>query len=222
MEHDLIVPDAPSFAYQIHEIFLGECYKFISVNQAPLIYDCGSNIGVSILYFKSLFPNTTIKAFEADEKIYTILAHNIQHLHGVTVTQKAVWINNETHSFNSEGADGGSLVNQSETTQKVQAIRLKDLLSQEKEIDFLRLDIEGAEVAVLEDCTDNLSVIKNLFIEYHSLVNEEQKLDVLLSTLTHAEFRYHMETASHQDNVFLSPKAWYNMDLQLNIFAYRV
>lgn len=115
MDHDLIVPDAPSFAYQVQEIFTNECYKFASSHQTPLIYDCGANIGISILYFKTLFPNAIIKAFEADEKICTILEHNVQHLENVEVFQKAVWINNETISFNSEGADAGSLVNESET-----------------------------------------------------------------------------------------------------------
>ena len=45
------------------EIFIHEVYKFESRNSNPCIIDCGSNIGMSILYFKCLYPYSTITAF---------------------------------------------------------------------------------------------------------------------------------------------------------------
>ena len=47
----------------------------------------------------------------------------------------------------------------------VTCVRLKDLL--DDDIDFLKIDIEGAEYAVLKDCSDDLTNVKNLFVEYH-------------------------------------------------------
>ena len=38
------------------EVFLGRPYYFRSHTSAPVIIDCGANIGVSVLYFKKLFP----------------------------------------------------------------------------------------------------------------------------------------------------------------------
>ncbi len=220
--HEFIVPDAPSFAYQVKEIFLDNAYKFNSTNEKPIIYDCGSNIGTSLLYFKSLFPHAIIKAFEADKKIYDILVHNTKYLTDITYFHRAVWINEENLSFSSEGADGGSLVNNVGTSIEVQGIRLKELLKNEKNIDFLKLDIEGAETVVLEDCQDSLSHINNIFIEYHSMIEQPQTLNTILSILTNAGFKYYLDAAMKQNQVFVSRKPWANMDLQVNIYAYKI
>ena len=57
---DLIFPgfqfiDNESFINQYIEIFTNEILYFESEEKAPLIIDCGSNIGVSISFFKILF-----------------------------------------------------------------------------------------------------------------------------------------------------------------------
>jgi hypothetical protein len=67
------IPDLPSFVWQFKEIFVDEIYKFNSENKEPIIFDCGANVGTSCLYFKQLFPNGKIKAFEADPMIANVL-----------------------------------------------------------------------------------------------------------------------------------------------------
>src|SRR5690606_3275073 len=51
------VPDCLSFIYQYKEIFADNSYRFESENDHPVIIDCGSNIGLSILFFKELYPH---------------------------------------------------------------------------------------------------------------------------------------------------------------------
>ena len=46
------VPDAPSVAWQIKEIFGDECYKFLSSSKSPVIYDCGANVGLAFFISK--------------------------------------------------------------------------------------------------------------------------------------------------------------------------
>lgn len=215
----LRVPDVVSFAYQIKEIFSNEIYKFKSDKESPLIYDCGANIGTSVLYFKQLFPNSKIKAFEADEKIAAVLKENIGHLKDVELLQNAVWINDEMLTFNSEGADGGSLVGSFDNKQQVKALRLKNLLENDEEIDFLKMDIEGAESEVIKDCADSLGNVKNVFIEYHSFKNREQDLDEILRILRINGFRYFMETINKPANPFIQINNADPMDLQVNIFG---
>ncbi|HNW25910.1 MAG TPA: FkbM family methyltransferase [Candidatus Gastranaerophilaceae bacterium] len=215
------VPDAVSFAYQIKDIFLDEVYKFKPKTEAPLIYDCGANVGTSILYFKREFPNSKIKAFEADEKIHEYLIENIKDFSDVEVYHKAVWVNNDNLCFNSEGADAGSIVNNFDCKQTVKALRLKELLQKESEIDFLKMDIEGAETDVIIDCAEELKKVKNVFIEYHSIVDKPQTLDKILSIITNAGFRYHLQNISNQQHPFIERNIYCNMDLQVNIFGYR-
>src|SRR5688572_3562695 len=38
------------------ELFEDEIYRFTAAHSSPLIIDCGANIGLSILYFKQLYP----------------------------------------------------------------------------------------------------------------------------------------------------------------------
>lgn len=215
----LIVPDVVSFAYQVKEIFGDEIYKFKSSSDAPLIYDCGANIGISVLYFKTLFPNSKIKAFEADEKICAILRENTQNLSDVEIFHNAVWINDEELTFSSEGADGGSLINDFDCKQTVKAIRLKEILETEQEIDFLKIDIEGSEFEVILDCKEELKKVNNIFLEYHSIVGIEQSLGEILTVLTHAGFRYHIQNISSQPCPYIKQNLWCNMDLQVNIFG---
>jgi hypothetical protein len=89
-------------------------------------------------------------------------------------------------------------------------------------VDFLKLDIEGAEADVLEDCAPLLPIVCQLFIEYHSEPTKEQRLDRILSILRNAGFRVYLREA--WDNLqypFLPRRRRMVYDLQLNIFAYR-
>ena len=48
------------------EIFIKQEYYFNTANPAPVILDCGSNIGMAALYFKFLYPEAIIQCFEPD------------------------------------------------------------------------------------------------------------------------------------------------------------
>src|SRR5262245_6977657 len=60
-----------SFVYMFEEIFAKASYSFHSDTDRPLIFDCGSNIGMSVLFFKKLYPTARITAFEPDPRILT-------------------------------------------------------------------------------------------------------------------------------------------------------
>lgn len=216
------VPDIPSFLGQCRELFVDEIYRFNSDTDNPVIFDCGANIGASCIYFKRLYPMAAIKAFEPDVGIANYLKKNILQngLHGVEVIESAVWIHNEGIEFSSEGADGGSIQG-SKDLQKVTTIRLKDYLEREKSIDMLKIDIEGAEYDVLEDCQDSLGKVKNIFVEYHSWNNSRQNLSKLLMILEKNSFRYFINGLRNRKHPFVNKGLDQNMDLQLNIFGVR-
>lgn len=216
------VPDVVSFAFQVNDIFIDNSYQFNSQTNSPIIYDCGANVGTSILYFKKLFPKSIIKAFEADTNVFNYLEQNVKSFSDVQLFNNAVWINNDEISFNSEGADGGSLINNFETKQKIKAIRLKELLQKEEKIDFLKLDIEGAETDVILDCANELNKVEYLFVEYHSIVNHPQSMGEILSAMTNAGLRYHLETVMAQPFPYIQRNIFNNMDLQMNIYGYRI
>ncbi len=223
--HTLYIHDRASFRLGKNELFKDEVYKFISSRPDPYIIDCGSNIGMSILYFKSLYPGSRILGFEADPHIFSFLEKNIRsfNLASVTVINKAVWdADDQVLSFLAEGGAGGRLQQKSGQFKYIDVMtaRLKNYLNED--IEFLKIDIEGAEYKVIEDCFDQLGLVKNLFIEYHSLVNEEQNLHHILKIVHDAGFRYHIKEAYTTPTPFIERRLNVGMDLQLNIFCFRL
>ena len=75
LNYNITLVDSLSFIWQFQEIFVDEIYKFNSRNNSPVIFDCGANVGTSCLYFKRIFPNSVIKAFEADPEIAKVLSN---------------------------------------------------------------------------------------------------------------------------------------------------
>ena len=89
----------------INEIFVEGIYKQ-QLQPRPFIIDCGANIGLSVIYMKSLYPQATIIAFEPDEKNFELLKTNMRNFEfeQVEIRQEAVWIENTTLQFASEGS----------------------------------------------------------------------------------------------------------------------
>jgi len=208
----------------MQQIFADEYYRFHRDNDSPVIYDCGSNVGTSCAYFKMIYPNSIIKAFEAEQGIADLLKTNIKinGLSNIEVIEKAVWVDNNGVDLSVEGADGSS-VYLGDNLRKVNSQRLKDLLDSESNVDMLKMDIEGAENDVILDCGDSLRVVNNIFIEYHAYVNSKQKLSSILNVLEQNKFRYFIINDSDRNMPLInrSNKNYPSVDLQLNIFGYR-
>lgn len=220
----LRITDIASFNFLKHEIFDQQIYNFRSEKTDPLIIDCGANIGMSVIYFKKMYPEAKIIAFEPDKYIFDVLEENVKTygLSNVTLINKACWNAETTLRFFSEGADGGRKAEDNETERiiTVDTIRLKNYLKEK--IDFLKIDIEGAEVEVLPDIKDDLKNVENIFVEFHSFVNKEQRLPEILEILRKAGFRFHLSSVgviATQPYIFHPEYA--SMDNQINIFGWR-
>ena len=220
----LTVPDTMSFLWQHKEIFADEFYYFESREREPVIFDCGANVGMSVLYFKKLFPKARITAFEAEPEIAALLQNNLRnnHITDVKVVDKAVWTDDQGIWFGSESADSSSIYSHAEK-KKIASIRLKDFLLSESRIDFLKIDIEGAEKEVLNDCRQALGNVKNLFVEFHSYIGNPQGLAEIIQIFEENGFRYYIDTNQHRLKPFTNYRYRGNdvMDLQLNIFGWR-
>jgi len=220
-----LLPDALSFIWQFKEIFVEEYYRFETDSKAPIIFDCGANVGTSCAFFKYHFPQSRILTFEPNLKIVEYLKRNIKNnsLENIEVIEKAVWINNNGLELGMEDADASSIYLDKNKT-KVESIRLKDYLEKEEVVDMLKMDIEGAEVEVLKDCRESLTNVKNIFVEYHSYSSNSQKLSEIIRVLESSGFRYFVMQPENRSQPFINKLNKFNptMDLQLNIFAYRV
>ncbi|MDE1924849.1 MAG: FkbM family methyltransferase [Patescibacteria group bacterium] len=139
-------------------------------------------MGLATLYFKKLYPNARIIAFEPSDKAFKFLKRNTKNLSDITLVHAALSDNPGTldyFSFKHRPSDvGGTTVtktadakqkdfNQKTEVQKVKTIRLSDFI--EGEVDFLKMDIEGSEILVLRNLRDakKLKNVSEIVMEYH-------------------------------------------------------
>ena len=215
--------DALSFLCTYIDIFQSEVYRFACSDDSPLILDCGANIGLSVIYFKKLFPDSRVIAFEPAPSLFSALRRNCDSFgfSGVELISKAVWSCDSVLRFADAGSVAGKVAEDknSENTIEVRACRLKDYL--DRKINFLKLDVEGAETDVLVDCADALVNVANIFVEYHSFENQPQRLDELIAVLSKAGFRLHIRSTATSPHPFLARRIRLGMDLRLDIFGFR-
>ena len=217
-----LLADHLSFIWQYKEIFVDQFYDFPNTKSSPIIFDCGANIGTSCLFYKIMYPNAKILAFEADPAICNVLSDNVNAFSmNVELVGAAVWNKDGEIELNIEGADGASVVavNNSSNLTKVKSVRLRDWITRYSLIDFLKMDIEGAEYEVIMDCKEVLHKINYLFVEYHSIAGQPQNLDEILSTISSAGFRYILVPVHTVVKPFYHKSKGNNVDFQINIFA---
>lgn len=206
------------------ELFLSEIYRFETKNSNPIIIDCGANIGLSSIYFKTIYPNATLYAFEPDESLFKLLSQNIAvngfqdtHLH-----QEAVWIEDCTLSFSKKGSEASHIDLTNHSAHKVKAIQLASFLAQFDQVDFLKMDIEGAEFQVVADCLDELKKVDHFFLEYHGKVDQTKQLYTLLQQVESIGFNVYIKMAADQlTSPFYQKQTGTPYDVQLNIFCYK-
>ncbi len=214
---------APEFLYGMHELFIDEIYKQ-QLSSRPYIIDCGANIGLSVIYMKQLYPDAEIVAFEPDAQNFELLKQNIQSFgySQVIPRKEAVWIENTKLRFANEGSMSSKIeLSASSNTIEVDAIRLVDFLT--RPVDFLKIDIEGAEFVVMKDIQHKLYLVKNLFLEYHGSFDQNDELNQLLVLIVKNGFSYYIKEAiSVYDRPFNRIKnPLISYDVQLNIFCFR-
>lgn len=204
------------------EIFIQEIYK-IKLPVKSYIIDCGANIGLSVIYLKQLYPDAQILAFEPDDTNFELLTKNASSFKNVELKKEAVWIEDTTIGFSNEGSMSSKLQQDMHSSNKVTATRLKNFLN--RKVDFLKIDIEGAEYEVLKDIEPALFNVENLFLEYHGNFSQNQELSHILDIITKNGFHFYIkEAAPVYKSPFFDPffstskKDW---DVQLNIFCFQ-
>ena len=122
--------------------------------------------------------------------------------------------------FEAEGSWGGHIRDdQNAVGMKVKTIKLDSLL--DRHVDFLKIDIEGAETDVIMQSKELIAKnVSKLFLEWHSVENTPQRLGEILSFFEKHGFRYHIKEALNRPTPFFyTPKG--RMDSQLDIFLWK-
>lgn len=205
MGFDLRYSDLLTLCPQWDDLFVKQTLRFTSGRPSPRILDCGANVGLASLYFKRAYPSARITAFEADPAIHAFLTENLARngASDVDAVNGAVWTETGEIDFRCEGADSGSIERFAGdlrgVTRRVPAWRLRDLIAKEP-VDLLKLDIEGAERAVLEDCVGVLENVRAICLDLHEVDPGRRHTAAVLDLLSREGFVYSLDQ--------LSPLPW--------------
>ncbi|SRR6266496_5315687 len=221
--HKIFFHRRNEFLHGLNEIFIDEIYK-TKLPEKVRIIDCGAHIGLSVIYLKRICPSAFITAFEPDEKNFDLLKQNIQsfQLQDVNLRKEAVWIANTELNFSNEGTMASKIeTGKSPSGSKVKAIRLNDIINEK--IELLKLDIEGAEYKVMKDIENKLSLVENIFLEYHGNFYQNNELIELLQILKRNQFTFYIKEAHPSyPTPFYRENTNRDYDIQLNIFCFRL
>ncbi|HZS62155.1 MAG TPA: FkbM family methyltransferase [Gemmatimonadaceae bacterium] len=178
-------------------------YLFDTNAPRPRIIDCGANIGMAILFFKTLYPDAEIVAFEPDPRTFKVLAGNVRdnNLAAVTLHNAAVGATDGAAPLHVQPDIPGSalsslvVVKDAQTVaEAVPVVRLSRYI--DAPVDFLKLDVEGSEMDVLRElqAAGKLTMVREMVIEYHHhLRADEDVLAELLQILERARFGYQFQ-----------------------------
>lgn len=98
---------------------------------------------------------------------------------------------------------------------------MSSTLSRLERVDLLKLDIEGAETAVLLEAERDLARVDRIMVEYHSFVDRPQALDELPALLRRQSFRVYIETQTRAVRPFLGIQNDRGIDNRCDIYAWR-
>lgn len=193
----------PSLQTEIKNIFEQKIYDFKTDKQSPLVIDGGAHLGLFTLYIKQKYPQARVIAFEPDERAFTNLNANLteNHCSAVHTIKSGLFNKNTTLHFASNGADGGAI--KSDGAAQIQVVKLSDYITEP--VDYLKLNIEGAELEVLEDIEPKLHLVNELCLEYHGFPEIGQRLHRILALLDRNGFRYLIHDFDKETNPATKP-----------------
>jgi FkbM family methyltransferase len=196
--------DLMAFYISAKDIFIKRIYDFESSHSEPMVFDGGGHIGLFALFARQKYPRARITVFEPEPTAFELLSLNLQEngYADVKVVRAGLYKRRGEISFASKDSDGSSIYAE-ERNMSIVVHPLSDYL--DSEVDFLKLNIEGAELDVISEIEPRLHVIKEMVIGYHGFPELGQNLHQILTILDRAGFRYMIHDFDAETNPFTKP-----------------
>lgn len=188
---DVEFTDHGAICQQVEAIFFEKIYEFRfqgKPGKPPKIIDCGSNIGLSAIWFLQNYPGCELTCYEADSRLAEIAKRNLENagFSGDCINNAAVWTTNGKIGFQATGDDKGAIATDAQSL--IDCIDLSRAISEET--DLLKMDIEGAEFPVLKKLFESGAVdrVQRMAVEFHDVDAHLAEFAQLLTAFDNAGF----------------------------------
>lgn len=187
------------------EICIDEEYAIPESISPKKILDLGANVGMSMMYFATKFPDAAIVSVEPDPSTYEVLKKNAVQFPQVTVYNAAVAREEGELTFyrHKNRHVSSSFFRRSDEDEEiiVKTRAFKDLIKDG--VDVLKIDVEGEEFRILRDFDDwnKIGVITG---ETHEdLVDENVRYDLMGQLEEHFTIEYQSGCTKKDRAVFV-------------------
>ncbi|MDD4892868.1 MAG: FkbM family methyltransferase [Candidatus Rickettsiella isopodorum] len=172
-------------ALSIFYQFIQKAYEYnalnIRVKRGDVVIDAGACYGETAIYFaQSVGPDGKVYCFEFSKPnldiLYKNLNLNLNYNKRINVIEKPLWSQSDIDVGSNNGGPGNQVILASKPNDiKVKTISLDDFdhLSNLKRIDFIKMDIEGAELEALMGAKNVLKKYKPILAisVYHKVTD---------------------------------------------------
>jgi FkbM family methyltransferase len=177
----LYAENEPTFNFNLIKLKLDAeriCCKFYKPKLGDVVIDVGAGVGTELVYFISKVgqigkiycleasPSTfkKLELLSINNKFKNTFSYNI----AITASNGEVWIEEMD-------AHEKAKINNSKHGTSVKSITLDDFILKEKidKVDYLKVNIEGAEEEMLEGMKTSISIIENVAISCHDFLFKE-------------------------------------------------
>jgi FkbM family methyltransferase len=173
----LVARERTSDLHMFKQIFYNEEYKPIidlfkrNNKTIKIVFDCGANVGYTSCYILSFFPDAFLHVFEPDYSNFQILNKNLSanfkpnSLKKYELNEVGLWSSPGNFYLSKKFRDGTHCalqVTNEQTDIQIKTIKLYDYILSKNitQIDYLKIDIEGAEWELLQNDQDFENVLK--------------------------------------------------------------
>ncbi|HEV2060391.1 MAG TPA: FkbM family methyltransferase [Solirubrobacteraceae bacterium] len=133
------------------------------------IWDVGANIGLTTAHLAQLHPHAQVVALEPHPANFACAqANTAEYAQRCVLLQRAAWTYDGTVGLEGEsGPEDGYRVSETRADGEVEAISFNTLLDRFGAPDYLKLDVEGGERALLNESTQWAASVRCISVECH-------------------------------------------------------
>jgi FkbM family methyltransferase len=142
-------------------------FKYI---KHPVIFDLGANAGYCSRYFLMKYPDSLIIAVELDLKNFNLLTRNTEYYNNCKCYHAGIWFKDGKIAYSGTNEDAYHIEEYENTREKVDSICMQSLINMVNVdwIDYIKMDIEGAEQKVFLNDLEWLDKVGCINLEYHN------------------------------------------------------
>ena len=158
---------------QVYEYVFNAQYHrpYIPLKESkPVILDLGVNIGLSVIDFKELYPSAIIYGYELNSENAALALKNTTGFENVFIQNLGVWYSETEVAISGDDPDAYKInENTGQAQTLVKTTTLQQIIKDHHltVIDYVKMDIEGAEHEIFQYDLDWLDITRQIKIEIH-------------------------------------------------------